>query len=105
MALHRYWAAEATLKSLRLGTRINATGLPIVMTFVVSLQRPVPLEMNLLRALKQASAKGLTRWEISDFPRGDTARPERLGVLLSGICRWYVSLLLANLDEEYEAKE
>ena len=105
MASPRHWAAVSTLKSLRLGTRIDPTGLPIVMTFVVSLQRPVPLQMNPLRALKQASAKGLTRWEISDFPRGDTARPESLGVLLSGICSWYVSLLLANRGGEYEAQE
>ena len=49
------------------------------------------------RTFKQASAKGLTRWEISDFPRGDTARPGSLGALLSGIYFWCGSLLLADL--------
>ena len=57
------------------------------------------------RTFKQASAKGLTRWEISDFPRGDTARTGSLGALLPRIYFWCVSLLLADLDgsEEFQS--
>ena len=47
----------------RPGSRLRETVVSVVVGAVFLLRG----------TLMEASAKGLTRWEISDFPRGDTA--------------------------------